>query len=210
MTPAFYGVVPATVRYDRNLSPNAILLYIEIGAVMGKDGVARELSAHYMEVFNTSRALILKWLNELKAAGHVYTLDNNGKLALTFTRPEDVKPVEPPKPKLPEPEEDKITVRWVLDEYHRICTGFPKVRVVTDARRKAIKARFAESGKQLKIFTELFTKAQASKFLRGKNPGQKWKADLDFLTSPNGFSRTLEGKYDGSTGTEAPPDSDEL
>lgn len=211
---ANYAVVPASVRYDRRLSPNAILLYMEISAIMHKDGVAWEKSDHYVEIFQTSRSLILKWLNELKVNGHVFTFIKDGNYGISFTPPaEPVIPVEAPKPKpkLPEPEEERLTIQWVVDEYHRICTSFAKVRTVTDARRKAIKARWIECGKKRECFTEVFTKAQGSKFLRADIPGQKWKADFDFLTSPSGFAKTLEGKYtDGKKQDSTEDDGGEL
>lgn len=212
MPPAFYAMVPATVRYDRELSPNAILLYMEISAAMDRDGVARQKSKYYMEIFRTSRELVMKWLKELKDKGHIQTFTEDGAFGISFERVTPVPvPVPEPKMKLTVTEEDKLVIQWVIDEYHRICTKMPKVRAITDARRKAIRVRFAEAGKSKAAFTEVFTKAMASSFLLCLNPGQKWKADFDFLISPGGFAKTLEGKYDDSKSAgRTAPDDDEL
>lgn len=205
--PANFAIVPAVVRYDKRLSPNAILLYMEIVAAMDATGITVQPAKYYMEIFGVTGDLVKKWLKELKDCGHVFNAYPD-KPGLTLIAPEKFVPVvEPPKPKLTESEEEKLVTKWVVDEYHRICTSFPKVRALTDARKKSIRARFAEIGKKNETFTELFTKAQASKFLRGEKSGVKWKASFDFLMSPAGFVKTLEGKYaDDQNNTRAPDD----
>ena len=36
--PGYYAIIPADVRYDDGIPPNAKLLYGEISALIGKDG----------------------------------------------------------------------------------------------------------------------------------------------------------------------------
>lgn len=71
--------------------------------------------------------------------------------------------------------------------------GLPLPRIFTKDRRKHIKARLAEHGKEAWI--EACRKMEASRFCRGDNNHQ-WKADIDFLIQDKSFTGLLEGKYD--------------
>ena len=83
--------------------------------------------------------------------------------------------------------------------YNEICGDkLPKFVRLTDKRRKAIAARWKEE-KGLEAFREVFTKAANSDFLKGKND-RGWVADIDFLMKPDGFAKTIEGKYDNHNG----------
>ena len=70
-------------------------------------------------------------------------------------------------------------------------TIWPLVVKFTDKRRIRLKARIREHG--LEAWGTVLRKARASSFCTGSTG---WVADFDFLTSPDGFIRTLEGKYD--------------
>lgn len=65
---------------------------------------------------------------------------------------------------------------------------------MSDARRKAIKARFA-SGYTLEDFRQLFTKAEASSFMRGAN-SRNWRATFDWLLKDANMAKVLDGNYD--------------
>lgn len=84
-------------------------------------------------------------------------------------------------------------VQDFLNLYHTICKSLPKVKSITDKRKKAIK-------KLMNTYTlndakEVFTKAEESSFLTGKND-RGWKADIDFILREDKFISILEGKYD--------------
>ena len=82
----------------------------------------------------------------------------------------------------------------ILNLYHSICISYPKLRTLTDKRKKQIKARWKEY-KDIEIFKEIFKKAENSSYLKGNNKDQ-WKASFDWLMKPDMFVRTLEGNYD--------------
>jgi len=101
------------------------------------------------------------------------------------------------------PQPDKIPYAEIVAEYHKICTLFPPIIKITTARRKAMHARW-DPGKGLTLFREVFQKAAASDFLTGKirSPNHpKFKADFDFILSPEKWVRILEGKYDNGSRT---------
>lgn len=82
----------------------------------------------------------------------------------------------------------------IVDLYHEICTSFSRLRSVGVNRKKAIAARWKEYEYSLDAFRELFTLAEASDFLKGKNKSN-WTADFDWLLDSTNMSKVLEGKY---------------
>lgn len=82
----------------------------------------------------------------------------------------------------------------ITDLYHAICVSYPKLRKVSANRKKAIAARWKEYGQSLDTFRELFELAEASPFLKGKNP-RNWTADFNWLMNSENMAKVLEGKY---------------
>lgn len=87
--------------------------------------------------------------------------------------------------------------------YNSICVSFPKCTVMSDARKKAVAARF-KSGHELDDFRQLFQKAEASGFLKGRN-GRNWRADFDWLIKDANFAKVIDGNYDDHRGVAQPP-----
>lgn len=77
--------------------------------------------------------------------------------------------------------------------WNSICLDLPKVKTMTDARRKKIHARMEDFSEADII--EAMTKIQESDFLSGREGG--WKANFDwlFLNSTN-MAKVLEGNYE--------------
>lgn len=81
----------------------------------------------------------------------------------------------------------------IRDLYNEICTSFPKVRSLSEARKKAIKARMA-NGYTVDSFRELFQRAEASSFLKGKND-RNWQATFDWLIKDSNMAKVIDGNY---------------
>lgn len=81
----------------------------------------------------------------------------------------------------------------VVDLFNDICVSLPKVKALSDTRRKHIKARLKESGpEKIRI---AFEKAEASDFLAGRV--KEFRASFDWIIGyPDHFQRILEGVYD--------------
>jgi hypothetical protein len=101
---------------------------------------------------------------------------------------------EPPDDERPAPPPHHVPYEQVKNLYNEICTSLPRCTAMSDARRKAIKARFA-SGYTLEDFRQLFTKAEASSFMRGAN-GRNWRATFDWLLKDANMAKVLDGNYD--------------
>lgn len=110
--------------------------------------------------------------------------------------PED-KPRKRGRPKKVDVADGQKSAKGVCDEivelYNSICTSFPKVRSLSEARKKAIKARLA-SGYTVDSFKELFQRAEASSFLKGKND-RNWQATFDWLIKDSNMAKVIDGNY---------------
>lgn len=92
-----------------------------------------------------------------------------------------------------EKERDKIDYKGIVAAFNSICVSFPSVRALSDARKKAIKARM--NTYSLDDFKTLFEKAEASSFLKGKN-SSNWSATFDWLIKDSNMAKVLDGNYD--------------
>jgi hypothetical protein len=73
----------------------------------------------------------------------------------------------------------------------------PRVRELTDLRRKAVRARWRENParQSLEWWRMFFDRVASSPFLCGGNE-RNWTADFDWLLKPANFVKVTEGKYD--------------
>ena len=69
--PNYYAVIPAEVRYNKNLTPNAKLLYAEITALCGMNGKCIASTQYFCKVYEVSRASIQNWLKTLEDNGYI-------------------------------------------------------------------------------------------------------------------------------------------
>ena len=89
----------------------------------------------------------------------------------------------PPKP-------ERTDYQGVLDAYHECCPSFPAVIKLTEARKRAIKARLKDYG--LDEIKRAFNLAGQSDFLKGSSG---WQASFDWLMKPANMTKVLEGNY---------------
>lgn len=87
---------------------------------------------------------------------------------------------------------ESVTCKQVVDLYHDICISFPKIRSVSGARQKAIRARL--NTYSLEDFKAVFENAEASSFLKGSNE-RNWTATFDWLIADKNMAKVLEGNY---------------
>ena len=100
-----------------------------------------------------------------------------------------------------EKERDKIDYKGIVAAFNSICVSFPSVKALSDARKKAIKARL--NTYSLDDFKTLFEKAEASSFLKGKN-NSNWSATFDWLIKDSNMAKVLDGNYDDKPVTYRP------
>mgnify|MGYP003146632751 CR=1 FL=1 len=67
----YYAIIPADVRYNKNLTANAKLLYGELTALSNKYGYCFASNSYFAELYGVSNTSISKWISDLKASGHI-------------------------------------------------------------------------------------------------------------------------------------------
>lgn len=65
LKPNYYAVIPATVRYDKELSPNAKLLYGEITSLANSKGYCWATNSYFMKLYNISDRQVRNLLKQL-------------------------------------------------------------------------------------------------------------------------------------------------
>lgn len=79
----------------------------------------------------------------------------------------------------------------IADLFNKICVSLPKVKMITDTRKKHIRsANKIIEGK----WVEYFHTIELSDFLCGRK--NKWKASFDWILKPANIVKILEGNYD--------------
>ena len=95
-------------------------------------------------------------------------------------------------------EKEKIDYQRIVDMYNDTCVSFPRLKSLSENRKKAIKARLKTYSYD--DFKTLFEKAEASDFLKGKN-NKDWSATFDWLIKDSNMAKVLDGNYDNRSGS---------
>lgn len=143
------------------------------------------------------------------------TPDADARMPLTSASPEpSVNHQEPPAICAETPAH--CPVQKIIDAYHAAMPNNPRVKILNERRRKLIGARWREAAKLacepfgyatvadgLVAWAKFFEICGQSDFLTGRTTGSNGRppfvADIDFLMSPAGFTKTLENKYHRET-----------
>lgn len=67
----YYAIIPANVRYDKELIPNAKLLYGEITALCNEKGFCWASNNYFAGLYGVSITSIKKWLKSLEDGGYI-------------------------------------------------------------------------------------------------------------------------------------------
>jgi predicted phage replisome organizer len=89
--------------------------------------------------------------------------------------------------------EKRVNYQRIADMYNETCVSFPRLKSLSDHRKKAIRARMNTYTEE--DFKLLFEKAESSDFLKGKNE-RNWTATFDWLIKDANMAKVLEGNFD--------------
>jgi hypothetical protein len=69
--PTYYGILPAEIRYAKNISPMEKIMYAEISALASKTGKCWGSNGYFAELYDVQPTTVSEWINNLERAGYV-------------------------------------------------------------------------------------------------------------------------------------------
>lgn len=85
--PSYYSIIPANVRYDKNLKANEKLLYSEITSLCNKSGICYASNKYFAELYEVDIATISRWVNNLIDNKYLYVkYDKNNQRNLSIDK----------------------------------------------------------------------------------------------------------------------------
>ena len=70
--PSYFGIIPATVRYNKKISPNAKLLYSELTALADKHGYCFATNEYFAAIYEKDDKTISRWVSSLRDEGYIH------------------------------------------------------------------------------------------------------------------------------------------
>ncbi len=92
-----------------------------------------------------------------------------------------------------------VNYEEIVEDYNNTCKSLSRVTTLSDARRKAIRARINTRG--VDEIHRAFVLAEESDFLKGAN-NRNWAANFDWIMNDTNMAKILDGNY-----TNRPRDS---
>lgn len=68
---SYYAIIPANIRYDTRLMPNAKLLYGEITALCNEKGYCWASNDYFADLYNVKKETISRWVSDLEKFGYI-------------------------------------------------------------------------------------------------------------------------------------------
>lgn len=68
---AYYAIIPAEVRYDEDLPPNAKLLYGEITSLCNEKGYCWASNQYFADLYKVSKITVSRWISTLNKKGYI-------------------------------------------------------------------------------------------------------------------------------------------
>lgn len=69
--PSYYAIIPANIRYDKNLKANEKLLYGEITALSNKNGYCTASNSYFSELYSVTKTSVSKWISNLEKNNYI-------------------------------------------------------------------------------------------------------------------------------------------
>src|SRR5690625_1363403 len=71
MKKSYYAIIPANVRYDKDLTDGAKLLYGEITALSNQEGYCWASNKYFSDLYGKNSSTITRWINQLIERGYI-------------------------------------------------------------------------------------------------------------------------------------------
>lgn len=214
---AFYAVIPAYVRYDNDIPPNAKLLYGEITALCHEKGYCWATNEYFAKLYNCTKQSVSSWISQLKSKGYIsieFEYKEGSKEILyryikIFEYPIQKNLNTPIQKNLKDnniisnntidmrEKKDISQETEIINEYKKICVSLPQTIILSPLLKSKIETILNKySFDKIK---EVFKKAEESDFLKGC---KGFKANFDWLIKDSNFAKVLDGNYDNKAPTK--------
>ena len=166
---------------------NGAIYMLDIQSLIGKSSTEADRKREYRLRIEQEKKQLLLGQNAGQMSGQ-----NSPEIEIEIEK-EIEKEIEVEK----EPK-TKLNYQLIADMYNDTCVSFPRLKTLSDSRKKAIKARL--NTYSIDDFKTLFEKAEASNFLKGANE-RNWAASFDWLIKDSNMAKVLDGNYDNKPKT---------
>lgn len=68
---SYYSIIPATVRYDKNLKPAEKLIYGEITSLTNKMGYCYAKNKYFADLYTVTAHTVSQWISHLEKSGYI-------------------------------------------------------------------------------------------------------------------------------------------
>lgn len=187
-----YAVIPACVRYDSKIIPNAKLLYGEITALCNERGYCWATNDYFSRLYSVSKRTISAWIKSLCDAGYIsleFVSDNNNqKVKVRYLKVEAnfnihlMKTSIPSRKKVPDPHEANFAENNTINNtFNNLSDTFENANV-HEIKLKAGKVFEADSDPYLLAkFLENNIVENSPKYPRSEQQRQRWAKDFDLM-----------------------------
>lgn len=92
---------------------------------------------------------------------------------------------------------EKTDFNRIMDSFNSICISLPKIKSMTDRRKKKINTRLKDLGGNVDLLEDIFHRVEASDFLTGRIATEDWIASFDWIVkNQDNLAKIMEGNYD--------------
>lgn len=97
----------------------------------------------------------------------------------------------------------KTEYKEVIEAFNTICVSYPKVKSLSEARKKTIRARLRTYS--MDDLKRAFEAMEQSEFLKGNNSSD-WSANFDWVMKDRNLAKVLDGNYKNKEDKNYEPD----